>query len=68
MGHIPHSQGICPETGCIGLRFSALTMNSHIRMARAALLLVSVEAATMLDQPFPERRAFHRLSPVPDCS
>jgi hypothetical protein len=37
-------------------------------MACATLLLVSVEAAAMLGQPFPKRRAFHRLSPVPDSS
>jgi hypothetical protein len=34
------------------LRLSALTMNRHVSMADAAMLLVSVEAATMLGQPF----------------
>jgi hypothetical protein len=41
-------------------------MNRYVRMAGATLLLVSVEAATMLGQPFVERHAFHRLSPFPD--
>jgi hypothetical protein len=48
--------------------FSPLTMNRHVRMTCAALLLVSVEAATVLGQPFVKRRAFHRLSPVPDAN
>jgi hypothetical protein len=38
-------------------------MNRHVRMACAALLLLSVEAATLLGQPFLKRRAFHRFSP-----
>ena len=50
------------------LRLSPLTMNRHVRMTCAALLLVSVEAATVLGQPFVKRRAFHRLSPVPDAN
>jgi hypothetical protein len=36
------------------LRLSPLTMTRHVRMARAALLLVSIKAATMLGQPFPK--------------
>jgi CRP/FNR family transcriptional regulator, cyclic AMP receptor protein len=43
-------------------------MNRHVRMACAALLLGSVEAATVLGQPFLKRRAFHRLSPVPGAN
>jgi hypothetical protein len=50
------------------LRLSPLTMNRHVRMACAALLLISVEAATVLGQPFVKRRAFHRFSPVPDAN
>jgi hypothetical protein len=39
-----------------------LTMHRHVHLACAALLLVRVKAATVLGQPFPKRRAFHRLS------
>src|ERR1700722_6647634 len=49
------------------LRLSPLTMNRHVRTACAALLLGSVEAATVLGQPFLKRRAFHRLSHVSDA-
>src|SRR5579864_3936406 len=47
------------------LRLPSLTMNHHVRMASAPLLLVSVEAATMLGQPFPKRRLSIDFLPVP---